>query len=70
MRYETVAGAYRDLERATGWLALIDRLAELVRQTPTSCCPPSRCSVRPMGLWVQEVADQPSSAPRCSRAAR
>ncbi|HVN12536.1 MAG TPA: ATP-dependent DNA ligase [Kineosporiaceae bacterium] len=34
MRYETVAEAYRDLEAATGRLALIDRLAELIRATP------------------------------------
>src|SRR5690348_13536064 len=34
MRYETVAEAYRDLEAATGRLALIDRMAELVRATP------------------------------------
>src|SRR3954470_12798741 len=34
VRYETVAEAYRDLEAATGRLALIDRLAELIRATP------------------------------------
>src|SRR3954451_14759633 len=34
MRYETVAEAYRDLEAATGRLALIDRMAELIRVTP------------------------------------
>ena len=34
MKYETVAEAYRDLEAATGRLALIDRLAELIRATP------------------------------------
>ena len=34
MRYETVAEAYRDLEAATGRLALIDRMAELIRATP------------------------------------
>ena len=34
MKYETVAEAYRDLERATGRLALIDRLAALVAETP------------------------------------
>jgi DNA ligase-1 len=32
--YETVAEAYRDLEHATARLALIDRLAALVSQTP------------------------------------
>ena len=34
MRYETLAEAYRDLEAATGRLALIDRMAELLRVTP------------------------------------
>ena len=34
MDYETIALAYRDLEPATGRLALIARLAELVRDTP------------------------------------
>jgi DNA ligase 1 len=35
VRYQIVAEAYRDLEAATARLALIDRLASLVRQTPT-----------------------------------
>ena len=35
MQYEIVAEAYRDLERASGRLALIDRLAALLTQTPT-----------------------------------
>jgi DNA ligase-1 len=39
MRYEIVAEAYRDLEAASGRLALIDRLAELVRQTPDDLLP-------------------------------
>jgi len=39
VRYETVAEAYRDLERATARLALIDRLAGLFAQTPTSLLP-------------------------------
>ncbi len=34
MQYETLAEAYRDLEKATGRLALIDRLAALLAQTP------------------------------------
>jgi DNA ligase-1 len=34
VKYETVAEAYRDLEQATGRLALIDRLAALVAETP------------------------------------
>ena len=35
MRYKSVAEAYQDLEGASARLALIERLAELVRQTPT-----------------------------------
>jgi hypothetical protein len=33
MRYDTVGEAYRDREAATGRLALIDRMAELIRAT-------------------------------------
>ena len=39
MRYEIVAETYRDLEQATGRLALIDRLAGLFRQTPNDLLP-------------------------------
>lgn len=39
MEYEIVAEAYRDLERATGRLALIERLAALVAQTPVQLLP-------------------------------
>jgi DNA ligase N terminus len=39
VRYQIVAEAYRDLEAATARLALIDRLASLVRQTPTELLP-------------------------------
>ena len=39
MEYEIVAEAYRDLEQATGRLALIERLAALLAQTPPRCCP-------------------------------
>jgi len=39
MRYEIVAEAYRDLEAASGRLVLIDRLAELLRQTPDGLLP-------------------------------
>ena len=39
MEYEIVAEAYRDLERATGRLALIERLAALVAQTPAPLLP-------------------------------
>jgi DNA ligase 1 len=37
--YAVVAEAYADLERATGRLVLIDRLAELLRQTPDPVLP-------------------------------
>ena len=37
--YRIVAEAYADLERATGRLALIDRMAELVRGTPVELLP-------------------------------
>jgi DNA ligase 1 len=39
VQYETVAEAYRDLERAGGRLALIDRLAALLAQTPAELLP-------------------------------
>jgi len=39
VKYEIVAEAYRDLERATGRLALTDRLAALLAQTPTELLP-------------------------------
>jgi DNA ligase-1 len=39
MRYEIVAEAYRDLERATARLELIDRLAALVAETPKDLLP-------------------------------
>jgi hypothetical protein len=39
VRYESVAEAYRDLEGASARLELIDRLAELFRQTPTELLP-------------------------------
>ena len=39
MQYETVAAAYRDLEQASARLVLIDRLAELLRQTPEQLLP-------------------------------
>jgi DNA ligase 1 len=39
VRYEIVAEAYRDLERATARLELIDRLADLFAQTPTTLLP-------------------------------
>ena len=39
MRYEIVAEAYRDLERASARLELIDRLAKLFTQTPTTLLP-------------------------------
>jgi DNA ligase 1 len=39
VRYEIVAEAYRDLERATARLELIGRLAGLVSETPISLLP-------------------------------
>jgi len=39
VQYEIVAEAYRDLERASGRLELIDRLAALLAQTPTELLP-------------------------------
>jgi DNA ligase 1 len=39
VRYQIVAAAYRDLEAASARLALIDRLADLVRQTPDELLP-------------------------------
>ena len=39
MEYEIVAEAYRDLEQATGRLALIERLAALIEQTPAQLLP-------------------------------
>ena len=39
MQYETVAEAYRDLERASGRLVLVDRLAALLAATPAELLP-------------------------------
>ena len=39
MRYRTVAEAYRDLEEASGRLALVDRLAVLLAETPAELLP-------------------------------
>jgi DNA ligase-1 len=39
VKYQTVAEAYRDLEQASGRLALIDRLAALVAATPAGLLP-------------------------------
>ncbi len=39
MQYELVAEAYRDLEQVTGRLALIERLAALLAQTPAALLP-------------------------------
>jgi len=39
MRYETVAEAFRDLEQVSGRLALIERLAALLAQTPERLLP-------------------------------
>src|SRR5712691_8296513 len=39
MQYRTVAKAYRDLEEASGRLALVDRLAVLLAATPAEILP-------------------------------
>ena len=39
MRYEVLAEAYRDLERASARLVMIDRIAELLAQTPAELLP-------------------------------
>ena len=39
MQYQTVAEAYRDLEQVSGRLALIERLAALLAQTPGELLP-------------------------------
>jgi DNA ligase-1 len=39
VQYQTIAGAYRDLEHASARLELIDHLAELLTQTPTDLLP-------------------------------
>jgi DNA ligase 1 len=39
VKYEVIADAYQDLERASGRLMLIDRLASLVAQTPKELLP-------------------------------
>jgi DNA ligase 1 len=39
MRYQTIAEAYRDLEQATGRIALTDRLAALLAGTPAGLLP-------------------------------
>jgi DNA ligase 1 len=39
VKYEIIAAAYRDLEQVSGRLALIDRLAVLVEQTPAELLP-------------------------------
>ncbi|MBV9093676.1 MAG: ATP-dependent DNA ligase [Streptosporangiaceae bacterium] len=39
MRYEIVAEAYRDMEQAAGRLALVDRMAALLAQTPAALLP-------------------------------
>ena len=39
MKYLIVAEAYRDLEQASGRLVLIERMAELVTQTPAELLP-------------------------------
>ena len=54
MLYETVAEAYRDLERASGRIALVDRLAALLAGTPAELLPVV-CYLR-QGLIAPEFA--------------
>ena len=54
MRYLTVAGAYRDLEQASGRLALVDRLAALLAGTPAGLLPVVCCLCQ--GLIAPEFA--------------
>ncbi len=55
MRHETLAEAYRDLERASGRLALIGRLAALLARTPaellSTVCYLCQGSDRPGVRW-------------------
>jgi hypothetical protein len=39
MHYETLAEAYRDLEQATGRLAMMDRIAGLIARAPAALLP-------------------------------
>src|SRR5262249_38094540 len=39
VKYQTIAEAYRDLEQASGRLALVDRLATLLASTPITLLP-------------------------------
>ena len=39
MQYQTIAEAYRDLEQVAGRLALVDRLATLLAETPDELLP-------------------------------
>jgi hypothetical protein len=65
VRHETLAEAYRDLERASGRLALIGRLAALLARTPAEllstvcylCQGSDRPGVRWGGLGLAERLD-------------
>jgi hypothetical protein len=46
MHYETLAEAYRDLEQATGRLAMMDRIAGLIARAPAACCRRWYCCAR------------------------
>ena len=65
MKYETVAEAYRDLEQASGRLALTDRLAALLAATPAELLP-TVCYLC-QGLIAPEFAGR---GPRPGREAR
>ena len=72
MRYEIVAETYRDLEQATGRLALIDQLAGLFKQTPNDLLPtvalqcpgPDRARLRRVGATGWPSGWRPGRSPR------
>ena len=55
MKYETVAEAYRDLEQASGRLALTDRLATLLAGTPAGLLPTLFEAVQRVSAAVPEA---------------
>jgi hypothetical protein len=68
VQYLTVAEAYRDLEQASGRLALVDRLAALLAETPDGLLPVV-CYLG-QGLIAPEFAGWISGWPKSSPSAR
>ena len=58
MKYETVAEAYRDLERASGRLVLVDRLAALLAATPAELLPVVRYLMEGATVGVDKEHDR------------